>query len=174
MRYEGASAGPQFFPTDAPGFESALQEWELRVSRWEVLAPNTLNDAVKRQILIAQSPAQVRLRNVVLAYLVSVRTWFADQQRTPMDVGASMQQDDVNGMGAKGKKGKYKGRETGGKGKQTTQQKETRTCRVCGKFGYLARRCWHTDGTILILILINIISRIRIIIMIIILRLVSE
>ena len=62
-RYEGANASrlhhvlqsimrPKTFPQDSGGFEVALNEWEHFVQRWEVLANDIPNDAVKRQILL--------------------------------------------------------------------------------------------------------------------------
>ena len=54
---------PEAFPQDAAGFEVARNEWEHLVQRWEILATDLLNDAVKRQILLDmaslwhQSPA---------------------------------------------------------------------------------------------------------------------
>ena len=62
-RYEGANASrlhhmlqsimrPKTFPQDSGGFEVALNEWKHLVQRWEVLANDILNDAVKRQILL--------------------------------------------------------------------------------------------------------------------------
>ena len=66
-RYEGANASrehhmlqsimrPKAFPQDSGGFEVALNEWEHLVQRWEVLANDILNDAVKRQILLDMAP----------------------------------------------------------------------------------------------------------------------
>ena len=71
-RYDGANASrlhhlqsivrPKAFPRDAGGFEVALNEWVHLVQRWEVLASDLLNDAVRRQILLemAQSSADSR------------------------------------------------------------------------------------------------------------------
>ena len=71
-RYESATASrlhamlgkimrPDRFPEGAQSFESALQDWELLVHRWENMANDVLNDSVKRQILLEQSPASIRI-----------------------------------------------------------------------------------------------------------------
>ena len=72
------------FPLDCGGFEVALNEWEHLVQRWEVLANDILNDAVKRQILLDMAPAGIRvqltlaghssyeaLRSAIMSYLVA-------------------------------------------------------------------------------------------------------
>ena len=84
----------------------ALNEWEHLVQRWEVLANDILNDAVKRQILLDMAPAGIRvqltlaghssyeaLRSAIMSYLVSSRDWNAtanpsDSTSTPMEVDA--------------------------------------------------------------------------------------
>ena len=59
-RYDGANASrlhhmlqsimrPKAFPPDVGGFEVALNESEDLVQRWEILASDLVNDAVKRQ-----------------------------------------------------------------------------------------------------------------------------
>ena len=100
-RYEGANASrlhhmlqstmrPKAFPLDSGGFEVAWNEWEHLVQRWEVLANDILNDAVKRQILLDMAPAGIRvqltltghssyeaLRSAIMSYLVVSRDWNA-------------------------------------------------------------------------------------------------
>ena len=84
----------------------ALNEWEHLVQRWEALANDTLNDAVKRQILLDMAPAGIRvqltlaghssyeaLRSAIMSYLVASRDWNAtanpsDSTSTPMEVDA--------------------------------------------------------------------------------------
>ena len=114
-RYEGANASrlhhilqsimrPKSFPQDSGGFEVALNEWEHLVQRWEVLANDILNDAVKRQILLVMAPAGIRvqltlaghtnyeaLRSAIMSYLVASRDWNAtvnpsNSTSTPMEV----------------------------------------------------------------------------------------
>ena len=116
-RYEGANASrlhqmlqsimrPKTFPQDSGGFEVALNEWEHLVQRWEVLANDILNDAVKRQILLDMAPAGIRvqltlaghsnyeaLRSAIMSYLVASRDWNAtvnpsDSTSTPMEEDA--------------------------------------------------------------------------------------
>ena len=98
-RYESATASrlhamlqgilrPERFPETAPEFEAALQDWELLVGRWESMANDVLNDSVKRQILLEQAPANIRLqltlagrpdyptlRGALLTYLMNSRDW---------------------------------------------------------------------------------------------------
>ena len=97
---------PKTFPQDSGGFEVALNEWEHLVQRWDVLANDILNDAVKRQVLLDMAPAGVRvqltlaghtnyeaLRSAIMSYLVASRDWNAtvnpsDSTSTPMEVDA--------------------------------------------------------------------------------------
>ena len=83
-----------------------MNEWEHLVQRWEVLANDILNDAVKRQILLDMDPAGIRvqltlaghssyeaLRSAIMSYLVASRDWNAtanpsDTTSTPMEVDA--------------------------------------------------------------------------------------
>ena len=164
QRYEGSSSSrlhtilqrvlrPEPFPSDAMGFETALQDWELLTSKWEALASDLLNDAIRRQILLEQSPPQIRvqltmqnhdsylaLRRALLGYLVNSRDWSRqdaarDAGPQPMDVGAITQ---WRPTGSKGKgKGKSKNKDKDGK--------ETRDCYHCGKTGHLARDCWAKE-----------------------------
>ena len=53
---------PRAFLLDSGRFEVALNEWEHLVQRWEVLANDILNDAVKRQILLDMAPASIRVQ----------------------------------------------------------------------------------------------------------------
>ena len=46
---------PTPFAQDALGFETVLKDWELQVSKWESMASDLLNDAVKRQVLQEQA-----------------------------------------------------------------------------------------------------------------------
>ena len=79
---------PSAFPADAQGFEAALVSWELLISRWEIKSEDILNDSVKRQILMEQSPSTIKvqltlqgyktyegLRAAVLGYVVNARDW---------------------------------------------------------------------------------------------------
>ena len=94
-RYEGANESrlhhmlqsimrPKAFPQDSGGCEVTLNEWEHLVQRWEVLANDILNDAVKRQILLDMAPVGIRvqltlaghssyetLRSAIMSYLVA-------------------------------------------------------------------------------------------------------
>ena len=47
---------PKPFPQDTTGFETALQDWELLTARWESMAVDTLNDAVRRQSFCLNRP----------------------------------------------------------------------------------------------------------------------
>ena len=95
---------PKAFPQDSGGFEVALNEREHLVQRWEVLANDILNDAVKRQILIDMAPAGIRvqltlaghsnceaLRSAIMLYFVASQDWNAttgtsDSTPAPMEV----------------------------------------------------------------------------------------
>ena len=133
-RYEGANASrlhhmlqsimrPKTFPQDSGGFEVALNEWEHLVQRWEVLANDILNDAVKRQILLDMAPAGIRvqltlaghtnyeaLRSAIMSYLVASRDWNAtvnpsDSTSTPggcADTTAPQSQTRRQGLGEEG------------------------------------------------------------------------
>ena len=72
-RYDGANASrlhqmlqsimrPKAFPQDAGGFEVALNQWEHLVQRWEILASDLLDEAVKRQILLDMAPLGLRVQ----------------------------------------------------------------------------------------------------------------
>ena len=54
------------FPQDPGGFEVALNELEHLVQRWEALATDILNDAVKRQIFLADISWALELRGPAL------------------------------------------------------------------------------------------------------------
>ena len=76
------------------------------VQRWEVLANDILNDAVKRQFLLDMAPAGIRvqltlaghssyeaLRSAIMSYFVASRDWNAtanpsDSTPTPKEVDA--------------------------------------------------------------------------------------
>ena len=116
---------PKAFPLESGGFEVALNEWEHLVQRWEVLANDILNDAVKRQILLDMAPAGIQLqltlaghssyealRSAIMSYLVASRDWNAtanpsDSTPTPMEVDAltlarRKAKGDAKGSGKKG------------------------------------------------------------------------
>ena len=96
-RHEGANASrlhhmlqsimrPRAFPQDSGRFEVTLIEWEHLVQRWEVLANDTLNDAVKRhmapagirvQLTLARHASYRALRSAITSYLVASRDWNA-------------------------------------------------------------------------------------------------
>ena len=72
-RYDGANAvrlhhvlhsimRPKACPQDAGGIEVALHEWEHLVQRWEILASDHLNDAVKRRILLDTALLGIRVQ----------------------------------------------------------------------------------------------------------------
>lgn len=72
-RYEGVTSNrlhvmlqgilrPQDFPSDAQGFETSLQDWELLTSKWETMSEDILNESVKRQILMEQAPHVIRVQ----------------------------------------------------------------------------------------------------------------
>ena len=138
----------------------ALNEWEHLVQRWEVLASDILNDAVKRQIILDMAPAGIRvqlklarhssyeaLRSAIMQYLVASRDWNATANpsastSTPMEVDA------LTPLRRKAK-GDAKG--SGKKGFGKTQRKSGddeagKTCYICGKSGHCARDCWNRQG----------------------------
>ena len=146
---------PSKFPEDSLGFENALKDWELTVTRWESMAGEKLNDQVKRQILQEQAPHGIRMqlllqnfidyddmRTTVLNFVVTSRDWAKTlgKQQNPNN---AMDVDAITKGGFKGGKGQQKGKskQKGGK-----QDKETRECWVCGKTGHLFTDCWHRDG----------------------------
>ena len=162
-RYEGVTSNrlhvmlqgilrPQMFPSETLGFETALQNWELLISKWETMSEDLLNESVKRQILLEQAPPVIRvqltlqghtsydaLRTAVLGYLVNARDWSSGQ---PASSGTSMEVDALTMKGKKGKKGMGKGDKNGFiKGKDP----ETRSCYHCGKKGHLSRDCWNKN-----------------------------
>ena len=72
IRYDRPAAGrvhallgeimrPKSFPQESGKFEEALTAWEQKIDKWETLAQDILNDAIKRQILIEQAPAGIRV-----------------------------------------------------------------------------------------------------------------
>jgi hypothetical protein len=151
---------PTLFAQDALGFETALKDWELQVSKWESMASDLLNDAVKRQVLQEQAPAAIRLQimmqghdaydrmhNAVLGYVVSSRDWSSQARaQQPKNYGSDpLDVDAITWKGGKDAKGKSKGK---GKGKpqQKDSAKETRECWVCGKAGHLSSACWYKDS----------------------------
>ena len=94
---------PAAFPAEASAFETALQEWELQVTKWESIAEDLLNDGVKRQVLLDQAPSTIRtqlvlaghtnyddLRAALLSYMVSSKDWAAASKNgpAPMDISA--------------------------------------------------------------------------------------
>ena len=126
---------PTPFPQQADLFESALAEWEQKVVKWEGLASDLLNDAVKRQVLVAQAPPNLRvhlalqghtnytaLRDSLMEYVVNSKDWSQHSQQQPgekgnkndadaMDIGAlTSWQGGGKGKGGKGGKGSYKGK----------------------------------------------------------------
>ena len=151
---------PVPFAQDSVGFETAIKDWELLVAKWETMASDVLNDAVKRQILQEQAPTAIRLqvmmqghvaygdmRRAVLSYVVTARDWSAPQLTQPQHKNTKQHGSDpmdVDAITWKGGKGKDKSK---GKGKQQTKDKETRECWVCGKTGHLSSACWlNTDS----------------------------
>jgi len=101
QRYDRPAAGrvhallqeilhPKAFPADAAGFETALGTWEQKVAKWEALSADILNDAIKRQVLLEQAPAGIRvhltlqahgsylsLRQALTEYIINARDWAA-------------------------------------------------------------------------------------------------
>ena len=146
---------PVTFPTDALGFENALKDWELQVTRWESMASEKLNDSVKRQILQEQAPSAIKMqlltqtftdyedmRGVVLSYVVTSRDWTATL-KAQRGRGDAMDVDAITFKGGK-PKGEAKGYSKGkGKDKGKAAEKEQRDCWICGKKGHLSKDCWH-------------------------------
>ena len=150
----GSIMKPRPFGPDPGTFEVALQSWEFEVQRWETLAGDVLNDAVKRQILLEMAPQNIRvqltlaghstyvaLRAALLSYLVNARDWSqaaashqSHQGPAPMDVDA------LTPAG----KGKKKGKEKGKPKEKRAEEKPKGACHNCGKVGHYARDCWST------------------------------
>ena len=160
-RYEGANASrlhhmlqsimrPKAFPQDSGGFEVTLNEWEHLVQRWESLANDILNDAVKRQILLDMAPACIRvqltlaghssheaLRAAIVSYLVASRDW--NETATPSDSTPTPMEVDALTPPRRKAKGDAKGSGFQGSGKtqkKSADNKAGKTCCVCGKSGH--------------------------------------
>ena len=130
MRYERGTSSrlaatlqgilrPVKFPEDSLGFENALKDWELTVSRWESMAGEKLNDQVKRQILQERAPHGIRMqlllqtfldyddmRTTVLNFVVTSRDWAKTLGKQPNS--HAMDVDAITKGGLKGGKGKMK------------------------------------------------------------------
>ena len=125
------------------------------MQRWDALANDILNDAVKRQILLDMAPASIRvqltlaghssyeaLRSAIMSYLVASRDWNAtanpsDSTSTPMEVDAltpprRTAKGDAKGSGKKG---------FGKTQRKSSDDKAGETCYVCSKSGHYARDC---------------------------------
>ena len=66
--FAGANDAASPFPAEVSAFESALQEWELQVTKWETIAEDLLNDAVKRQVLLDQAPQNIKTQLVLAGH----------------------------------------------------------------------------------------------------------
>ena len=117
--HAAADLAAQKFPEDALGFENALKDWELQVTRWESMAGEKLNDMVKRQILQEQAPHGIRMqlllqtfidyddmRTTVITYVVTARDW----AKTLGPKNPYAMEVDAMTKGGKGKKGPAKGK----------------------------------------------------------------
>ena len=51
---------PATFPPDLRGIQTEVQDWDLPISKKETMAEDILNRAVKRQIVVGQSPPEIR------------------------------------------------------------------------------------------------------------------
>ena len=147
---------PMPFPQDTTGFETALQDWELLTTRWENMAVDMLNDAVRRQFLLEQTPQSIRMQltlqgpdsyEAVLNYMVNARDWSTNPDAMEVDaLTKGKGKDGKDKWTKKGKDGKGKdvkgndGKGKGGKGKSPCST-SVRKCYTCDQEGHLAREC---------------------------------
>ena len=151
---------PKPFPANALAWEDALAEWKRLIERWQTLSGESLPQSVKLTVLLENAPPAIKsqltlqnytsaadLEQAVLSYLGVQR--FLNGTSNDMEVDAISK---GRGKG-KNKKGRGKGKDKGeAKGKDDAnkprdgEQKETRTCRNCGRTGHLAAQCWRPGG----------------------------
>lgn len=147
----------------------AMERWEELVQRYERKLGRSLDDDLKMAALESLVTSELEkhlmmnasrlnsyesMREEVFLY-IETRTgarmksearWRDDRPDDPMDT-SSFAHKGGKGKG-KDKKGKdsFKSNSTGkGKGSTDKKDKFDGECRVCGKYGHMAKDCWHKD-----------------------------
>ena len=146
---------------------SQLQDWRLRVTRYEQKMGRALDDDVKVSVLLRNAPETIRrqlqlnaeregytfeaLYRHITGYM-QLQTNYSDAGRLGGgSLGGAVAQDDAMdvggvtaGKGEKGKgKGKLKGKSKGGKAQRS---KDVHACEKCGKTNHTTAECTYFDG----------------------------
>ena len=141
---------------------SQLQDWMLRVTRYEQKMGRALDDDVKVSVLLRNAPRQLQLNAEREGYTfealyrhitgyMQLQTNYSDAGRLGGgSLGAVAQDDamDVGGVTAgKGEKGKGKGKSKGkSKGGKAQGSRDVQACEKCGKTNHTTAECTYFDG----------------------------
>ena len=145
---------------------SQLQDWRLRVTRYEQKMGRALDDDVKASVLLRNAPETIRrqlqlnaeregytfeaLYRHITGYM-QLQTNYSDAGRLGGGSLGTVAQDDAMDVGgvtaAKGEKGKGKGKSKGkSKGGKAQGSRDGQACEKCGKTNHTTAECTYFDG----------------------------
>ena len=143
-----------------------LQDWRLRVTRYEQKMGRALDDDVKVSVLLRNAPEAIRrqlqlnaeregytfeaLYRHITGYM-QLQTNYSDAGRLGGGSLGTVAQDDAMDVGGvtagKGEKGKGKGKSKGkSKGGKAQGSRDGQACEKCGKTNHTTADCTHFDG----------------------------
>ena len=143
-----------------------LQDWRLRVTRYEQKMGRALDDDVKVSVLLRNAPEAIRrqlqlnaeregytfeaLYRHITGYM-QLQTNYSDAGRLGGGSLGTVAQDDAMDVGGvtagKGEKGKVKGKSKGkSKGGKAQGSRDGQACEKCGRTNHTTAECTYFDG----------------------------